>query len=560
MNFGTCVRLVSFVWEWKWRQQSSDLEMFPEWVSVCRNVTKRKKDQKKKFHPIPIFLVSPYPPPTLPPFLSSNQTVPTHSTLLPLLIFPQSTNQIMSAAAAAAAAVTKTFQLLVIGGGSGGLGMVRRAAEFGVKAAVVESGRMGGTCVNVGCVPKKIMYNAAFIKEMMHFAPAFGFDVDLKGFSWETLKARRDAHVLKLNGIYSRNVTKSNIETLLGKASFVDSHTVRVGEELISAEHIVIATGGYPIMPVIPGIEHAINSDGFFDLPSLPRRACVVGAGYIAVEMAGILSMLGSDVTLCIRHDTALRNFDDMIQTNLMAELERSGVKVLTNSNIQEITASADGTKTASFNLADGTSKALDGLDTVLMAIGRAPAVEDLNLASAGVKQTPRGHVVVDADQNTSAEKVYALGDVCGKAELTPVAISTGRKLSHRLFEPNPKARQNWDMIPTVVFSHPPIGTCGYTEREAKEKYGEDNIKTYTSRFNNLFYSPCEIEDKVPTVMKLICAGAEETVVGLHMQGMACDEILQGFGVAMRMGATKAQFDACVAIHPTAAEELVTLR
>eukprot|EP00055_Hartaetosiga_balthica_P003217 m.6956 g.6956 ORF g.6956 m.6956 type:complete len:485 (-) comp2680_c0_seq1:64-1518(-) len=452
---------------------------------------------------------------------------------------------------------TKSFDLLVIGGGSGGLGCARRAAEFGIKAAVVEMGRIGGTCVNVGCVPKKVMWYAATMNEMIHDAPGYGFNVENKGLDWGLLKTKRDAYIKRLNGIYDTNLANANIEKIEGKAVFVDSKTVEVNGQLYTADKIVIATGGYPSVPQIPGGEHAITSDGFFDLEELPKKALVVGAGYIAVEMAGILQSLGSDVTLSIRYEEFLRDFDETMRCQLMEEMEKSGLKIVKKSLVQGIEKKDDGLLTASFNIKEGEDMSIDGFDTVLFAIGRHPHI-DIGLDKAGVELTEKGFIKVDEWQQTTAEDVFALGDVCGKYLLTPVAISTGRKLAHRLFEPNPKSKQNWDYIPTVIFSHPTIATCGYTEGQAIEKYGKDQLKIYRAKFTAMYHAMTD--RKQATVMKLICAGPFEEVVGLHMIGMGCDEMLQGFSVAMKMGATKAQFDSVVAIHPTSSEELVTMR
>eukprot|EP00049_Salpingoeca_infusionum_P017432 m.352935 g.352935 ORF g.352935 m.352935 type:complete len:456 (+) comp16648_c0_seq1:241-1608(+) len=454
-------------------------------------------------------------------------------------------------------AAPKEYQLLVLGGGSGGLGCARRAAEFGVKAAVVEMGPMGGTCVNVGCVPKKVMYNAGTMMEHLHDAADYGFDVTINGdFQWGKIKEKRDAYIKRLNGIYDRNLAKGDIDKIVGKAVFVGPKTVEVEGQLYTADKIVIATGGYPAVLDIPGKELAITSDGFFELETLPKRVLVVGSGYIGVEMAGILNALGSDVTISVRSDHVLRTFDDSLRQTLQDEMIAAGIKVIHHSKVASIAKGDDGVLHADIEVA-GEKQEFAPFDTVLMAVGRNPHT-DIGLDKAGVNLTKSGYIEVDEWQQTSAEDVFALGDVCGKYELTPVAISTGRKLSHRLFEPNPKSKQNWDFIPTVVFSHPPIGTCGYTEDEARCLYGEDTIKVYKTTFTNMYHAMTERKTK--TMMKLVCTGPEERVVGLHMIGIGCDEMLQGFGVAMKMGATKAQFDSCVAIHPTSSEELVTMR
>eukprot|EP00054_Salpingoeca_dolichothecata_P016939 m.100457 g.100457 ORF g.100457 m.100457 type:complete len:466 (+) comp22228_c0_seq1:5-1402(+) len=452
------------------------------------------------------------------------------------------------------AMAAKVFDLLVIGGGSGGLGMARRAAEFGIKGAVVEAARMGGTCVNVGCVPKKVMYNTALHAEFIHDHSDYGFDVTKNSFNWNTVKTKRDAYVKRLNGIYDANLEKSKLTKIVGKAKFTSKDTIEVAGESYTAKHIVIATGGYPALPGVPGEEHGITSDGFFDLEDLPKKVAVVGAGYIAVELAGILNALGTDVSLLIRHDQALRSFDPLVRETLMSELEKSGVKVIKQTRVTELKKN----NSLSLHFTQNSEPTqLDDLDTVLWAIGRRPKT-DLDLEKAGITLTKRGHIEVDENQNTSTPGVYALGDVCGRVELTPVAISTGRKLAHRLFEPKPESKQNWDFIPSVVFSHPPIGTCGFTEEQAVQKYGQDKIKVYKAKFTNMYHALTE--RKTATAMKLVCLLPEEKVIGLHMIGIGCDEMLQGFGVAMKMGATKADFDSCVAIHPTSSEELVTMR
>uniref|UniRef100_A0A7N9CT63 Glutathione reductase, mitochondrial n=1 Tax=Macaca fascicularis TaxID=9541 RepID=A0A7N9CT63_MACFA len=359
-----------------------------------------------------------------------------------------------------AAGAVASYDYLVIGGGSGGLASARRAAELGARAAVVESHKLGGTCVNVGCVPKKVMWNTAVHSEFMHDHADYGFPSCEGKFNW------------------------SHIEIIRGHAAFTSDPkpTIEVSGKKYTAPHILIATGGVPSIPhesQIPGASLGITSDGFFQLEELPSRSVIVGAGYIAVEIAGILSALGSKTSLMIRHDK-------------------------------------------------------------------------------GIQTDDKGHIIVDEFQNTNVKGIYAVGDVCGKALLTPVAIAAGRKLAHRLFEHKEDSKLDYNNIPTVVFSHPPIGTVGLTEDEAIHKYGEENVKIYSTSFTPMYHAVTKRKTKC--VMKMVCANKEEKVVGIHMQGLGCDEMLQGFAVAVKMGATKADFDNTVAIHPTSSEELVTLR
>lgn len=464
------------------------------------------------------------------------------------------------------------YDYLVIGAGSGGIASARRAATYGAKVAVVEKARLGGTCVNVGCVPKKVMWNAASIAETLHDMKHYGFsgyDSDAISFDWTFIKRNRDKYVLRLNETYERTMANSGVTSLSGTASFTSSpNTVSVassetGEETtVTARHVLIATGGYPTFPPGEGIrEHAISSDGFFDLEELPRRAVVVGAGYVAVELAGILQALGTDTSLVVRKGKAMREFDDMLADTLDEEMQRQGIEILRNTDgVEKIELDGDGLKTVTLH--DG--RVIERVDTVLVATGRSPCVERLDLPSAGVaRHRERGHVLVDELSQTNVHRVYALGDVCGRVQLTPVAIAAGRRLADRLFG-GPRfagVKVSYENVPTVVFSHPPIGTIGVTEKEAVERYGGENVKVYRSKFANLYYGPWRVEadDKPKTAMKLICAGSDEMVVGLHVIGMGAEEMLQGFGIAMKMGATKADFDVCVAIHPTASEEFVTM-
>lgn len=443
------------------------------------------------------------------------------------------------------------FDLLVIGGGSGGIACARKAAELGARVALVENSNIGGTCVNVGCVPKKITFNCASHLEYLKHMKDYGISADFKSIDFKSFKLKRDAYIQKLNDIYLSNLKKSGVVLIKGLGKFVSKSAIDVDGKKYTADHIVIATGGYPFIPKATGAELGITSDGFFELESIPKSILISGAGYIAVELCGILKALGSDVYLAIRYDKVLRTFDSMISDVVTEELENSGIHILKNSTISTIDNVGDNLK-----VFFGKGKNPMEVEKVLWAVGRRPSI-DLNLEKANVEVDEMGHIKVDAYQNTSQEGIYALGDVCGKWLLTPVSIAAGRKLAACIFgkESVPLEYSN---IPSVVFSHPPVATVGLTEDEAVKTYGTENIKIYKSVFTPMYYAMTE--EKKKCHMKLVCCGAEEKVVGLHMVGPSCDEILQGFAVAIKMGATKKNFDACVAIHPTSAEELVTMR
>ncbi|XP_068182309.1 glutathione reductase, mitochondrial isoform X2 [Antennarius striatus] len=460
------------------------------------------------------------------------------------------------------------FDYLVIGGGSGGLASARRASEFGASAAVIESHKLGGTCVNVGCVPKKVMWNAAVHSEYLHDHSDYGFDVENVRFSWETLKAKRDAYVSHLNRIYRNNLDKAKIQTIQGQARFTSDPepTVEVNGQKYTAPHILIATGGQPSVlsdAEVPGASLGITSDGFFELETLPKRSVVVGAGYIAVEMAGILSALGSQTSLIIRQTGVLRNFDNFISVNCTKELQNSGVDLWKNSQVKSVRKTNGRlevtivTKDPEKKNEEEKTRTIEDVDCLLWAIGRQPNTSSLNIGKT-LDTDERGHIIVDEFQNTSRAGIYAVGDVCGKALLTPVAIAAGRKLAHRLFEGKKDSKLDYSSIPTVVFSHPPIGTVGLTEEEAVQSWGKENVKIYKTSFTPMYHALTS--RKSQCIMKLVCVGKEEKVVGLHMQGLGCDEMLQGFSVAIKMGATKADFDNTVAIHPTSSEEFVTMR
>ncbi|KAH8821200.1 glutathione reductase-like protein [Xylogone sp. PMI_703] len=468
------------------------------------------------------------------------------------------------------APITKGCDYLVIGGGSGGLASARRASGiYGAKTIVIEAKRLGGTCVNVGCVPKKVTFNAAAIAETIHHSKAYGFSVqETAPFDWRTFKTKRDAYVKRLNGIYERNLNNDKVEYIHGRATLTGKNEAEVtlddgSKATIHSKKTLIAVGGHPTIPKgIPGAEYGIDSDGFFEIEHQPKKVALVGAGYIAVEFAGMFNALGTETHLFIRHDKVLRSFDPMIQDAITAEYERLGVHVHKQSSQSKVEKDEKtGKLTLHYKDEKGEGK-LEDLDNLIWAIGRSPEVEGLGLEKAGIAQNEKGQIITDEYQNTNVENIYSLGDVIGKVELTPVAIAAGRRLSDRLFggEKFKDSKLDYTNIPSVVFAHPEIGSIGLSEPEAIEKYGKENLKIYTTSFTAMYYAMMEQEDKGPTKYKLITQGPDEKVVGLHILGLGSGEMLQGFGVAVKMGATKKDFDSCVAIHPTSAEELVTLK
>jgi len=447
----------------------------------------------------------------------------------------------------------QSFDYLVIGGGSGGLASARRAAEYGARVALVEAGELGGTCVNVGCVPKKVMWNAAEIADALHSAAGYGFDVAVRGHDFAGLRQRREAYIERMRGNYAKNLAKDRVEVIHGRGTLLSANQVQVGERAFEAKHVLIATGGMPTLPAIPGAELGVSSDGFFALTSLPRSALIVGAGYIAVELAGVLRGLGCEVTLAMRHERPLRGFDALLGDALREALENSGVHVRLSTTVESVTRDQNGQRVVTLQ----GGHTLPPVEALFWTIGRHANIAGLGLEAASVRTDAAGHVEVDEWQNTSTPGVYALGDVTGRATLTPVAIAAGRRLSDRLFGGKPQAKLDYRDIPSVVFSHPPIGTVGLSEADARALHG-DAVKVYTTRFTNMFYAVTE--HKALTHMKLVCVGADERVVGVHVIGRGADEMIQGFAIAVKMRATKADFDRTVAIHPTASEELVTMR
>jgi len=443
------------------------------------------------------------------------------------------------------------YDLIAIGGGSGGVACARRAAKHGAKCAVVEFDRLGGTCVNRGCVPKKVMWFGAHIAHAINDAEGYGFDVEKKGFNWNKLVTDREQYIRRLNGIYEKNLAKENVEYLNGFGSLVDEHTVKVGDNTYTAERILLAPGGTPVVPDIPGAELGITSDGFFELTEMPKKVAVVGAGYIAVELAGMLHSLGADVSLIIRREHFLREFDDILSSTLTEIMHNEGLKIVNNTDLKELKSAGNAIK-----LTTKDDRDLGEFDQVIYAIGRRPLTKELNLQSAGVDTDERGYIPTDKFQATNVESIFAIGDVTGREQLTPVAIAAGRRLAERLYAGMSDRHLNYENIASVVFSHPPIGAVGLTEAAAREKFGSD-IKCYQASFTPMYHAFTAHPQK--TAMKLVVQGVDEKVVGIHMIGAGVDEMLQGFAVAVKMGATKKDFDDTVAIHPTSSEELVTL-
>jgi glutathione reductase (NADPH) len=447
--------------------------------------------------------------------------------------------------------MSEHFDLVVIGGGSGGMATARRAASYGKKVALIERGRLGGTCVNVGCVPKKVMWHAAEFANHAAHAADYGFATGVPEHDWTKLVDNRETYIQRLNGIYARNLDKDSVEFIAGDAKFVGERRVAVGERELEADHVVIATGGKPHWPDIPGAALGTDSDGFFGWRERPGSVAIVGSGYIACELVGVLNALGTDVTLLLRKEHVLKDFDAMLGETLIERMRESGIDVQTRRITTELSESGEQIQ-VDFENGDSVT-----VDKLIWAIGRLPNTDNLDLEALGLETAVNGTIPVDEWQDTAVDGVHALGDVTGTVELTPVAIAAGRRLSDRLFGGKPDSRLDYHNIPTVVFTHPPIGSVGLSEAEARAEYGDDAVRIYTSHYIALYHGV--LEHKTPSDMKLVCVGENEKIVGAHVIGDGADEMLQGFGVAVKMGATKADFDNTVAIHPTSAEEFVTM-
>ncbi|CAD2107074.1 glutathione reductase, putative [Plasmodium vinckei] len=490
------------------------------------------------------------------------------------------------------------YDLIVIGGGSGGMAAARRAARNKAKVALVEKSYLGGTCVNVGCVPKKIMFNAASIHDILQNSRHYGFDTRFT-FNLPQLVERRDKYIRRLNDIYRNNLKNDNVEVYEGTASLLSERKVLIksknatgnddkNNEIIEGKNILIAVGNAPVFPPVKGVEHTISSDEFFDIKEA-KRIGIIGSGYIAVELINVIKRLGIESYIFARGKRLLRKFDESIVSELENDMKKNNINIITMANVEEIEKVHD--KNLTIYLNDG--RKFENLDYVIYCVGRSPNTKSLNLEKLNIT-TKDDYIIVDDNQRTNLKNVFAVGDCCmvkkGKeledlnllklyneqvylnnkkndtgdsfynVQLTPVAINAGRLLADRMFL-NKTRKTNYSLIPTVIFSHPPIGTIGLSEEEAINTYGKENVKIYESKFTNLFFSVYDMDpsQKEKTYIKLVCVGKEELIKGLHIIGLNADEIIQGFAVALKMNATKKDFDETIPIHPTAAEEFVTL-
>ncbi len=447
-----------------------------------------------------------------------------------------------------------TFDLIVIGGGSGGLAGASRAAALGAKVALLEPGELGGTCVNVGCVPKKAMWLAADLAHKTALAAQLGFDVAPPALDWREFVVQRQRYIAGIHAGYRTRLDESGVVWMPCRGRLADAQTVIAGEDTrLKARHILIATGTHPRCPDIPGAELGGVSDDFFHYDAAPARVAIVGGGYVAVELAGVLQALGSQVEMFVRGPRLLDGFDPELTGDLLADMRQHGVHVHFGHALAALEPAAAGGVVA--RAVDGTHSGR--FDALLFATGRAPNTQDLGLEAAGVRLDARGYVQVDAFQDTNVDGIHAVGDVTGRAALTPVAIAAARRLMDRVFGGDAEARLDYADIPTVVFSHPPLGRVGLTEAEARARYG-DEVRVLTTRFRPMLYALAESPQR--SLFKLVCAGPAQRVVGIHVLGEGADELLQGFAVALKMGATLNDLHRTVALHPTSAEELVLMR
>jgi glutathione reductase (NADPH) len=445
------------------------------------------------------------------------------------------------------------FDLFVIGAGSGGIATARRAAEYGAKVGVAEFDRLGGTCVNRGCIPKKLMVYASHFPELFTDAEGYGWSAVKSQLDWPKMITAVNNEVIRLNGIYQRMLDNSKVELLHGHGKFIDHHTIQVGDQTVTADKILIAVGGVPVRPNIPGIEHALVSDDVFNLQSQPKRMVILGAGYIGCEFACIMNGLGTKVTQVIRPDLILRSFDHDLRSAVQDGMIHHGIEMINNTEDVSI-AKTDTGVAVTVNSKDGKSVILADVVS-LAALGRKPNTANLGLENVDVK-THNGAILVNADSQTSVENIYSVGDCTDNIQLTPVAINEGRAFADTLFGNKPRI-MNYADIPTAIFTTPEAATVGLTEEEAREMHG-DAVKVYRSSFRPMYYVLPNKQEK--TLMKLVVDPTTDRVVGAHMVGDHAAEIIQGVAIAVKMGATKADFDATVGIHPSSAEEFVTMR
>ena len=442
------------------------------------------------------------------------------------------------------------FDFLVIGGGSGGVRASRVAASLGARVAVVESAQLGGTCVNVGCIPKKLLSHAAHFSQLAEEAKGFGWQLGKPQFDWPTLIANKDREITRLNGVYAKMLAGAGVSVIQGRATLSGPNSVLVNGQTLNARHILIATGGTPSLPDIPGVEHAISSNEAFHLKELPRRVVVVGGGYIAVEFASIFHGLGAETTLLHRSQQLLRGFDADLGLHLAQEMARQGVAIRWSEEIQAIEKQADGLH---LQLKSGEQLVVD---CVMYATGRVPLTAGLGLEAVGVKTNDKGAIEVDSHFTTHVPSIHAVGDVIDRMALTPVALAEGTVVAHHLFGQGGKSAPDYELVPTAVFSHPQVGTVGLSEEVARQRFGA--VQIFQSSFRPLSNRMGGEPENV--FLKLIVSKADQRVRGVHMVGEGAGELMQGFAVALQCGATKPQFDATIGIHPTVAEELVTMR
>ena len=451
---------------------------------------------------------------------------------------------------------TFDFDLFVIGGGSGGVRAARMAGQRGARVGLAEVADMGGTCVNVGCIPKKLYSYAAHFAESFEESHGFGWEGAAPTLNWATLKAHRAKEIKRLNGIYDQLLEGAKVNVIKGWARLVDAHTVAVGDQQFTAKNILISTGGTALVPAVEGHEHVVTSDSMFDLNPFPKRLLVVGGGYIACEFASIFNGLGAHVTQVHRGDKVLTGFDEDVRSFVAAEMTKTGVHFKFKTEVESISKTAHGLHVKLKGDGEGASLTVD---TVLYATGRIANASGLGLADVGVQVNAAGAIKVNAHYQTSVPHIYAVGDVTARVQLTPVALGEAMVVVDQLFGPaagKPPRSMSYDFIPTAVFTHPNIGTVGYSESQAREKF--DNVTVYRSDFKALKHTLSGSTER--SLMKLLVDDATDRVVGLHMVGPDAGEVVQGFAVAMKAGATKAVFDSTIGIHPTMAEEFVTMR